>query len=167
MPLEGSSKMPLTRIIKQHKKLLHRQNPWHESKPWRLSSADEELPEGHLALSPPMPDTIIVIPVWCRPATCCCTSVQAGREHTSSSVTEVVLMAPFLNQHGVTYDHIRWCGKGTNCQHPYSCCRTASSITIASSPSSSSSSEMDSYCLAAVRSLSRPWPSPWVIIAAS
>lgn len=100
---EDSSKMPLTCFIKQHIKLLHMQNPWQESKPWRLHSADEKLSEvEHFALSPLMSDIIITISAWCRPAMCCCTSVRAKREQASNSVTEVILMAPFVEQRWVT-----------------------------------------------------------------
>lgn len=42
---EASNKMPLTCIIKQHRKLLYMQNSWHESKLWQLHSDDEKLYE--------------------------------------------------------------------------------------------------------------------------
>lgn len=133
---EGSNKVPLTRIIKQHTKLLHMQNPWHESKPWRLHSADDELSEveGHFALFPLMFDMTITIRVWRRPAMCSCTSVRADRQCTSSSVTEAILMAPFVEQHWVTmWQHVvvwQWQTSralSTNCLQPYICCRTVTS----------------------------------------
>lgn len=158
---EGSSKMPLTCFIKQHTKLLHMQNLWHESKPWRLHSADEKLFEvEHFALSPLMSDIIIVISVWCRPAMCCCMSVRASREHASNSVTEVILMAPFIEQCWVTvWSHVvaghgRLAERQVSTLRPYTCYGTVSPITIASSSPSSSTSEADSSChLAALWSL--------------
>lgn len=61
----GSNKMPVTCIIKQHKKLLHMQNPCHESKLWQLHSDDEELYE-FFSLSSLLPDIIVKIRVWMR-----------------------------------------------------------------------------------------------------
>lgn len=123
---------------------------------------------------PPMSDIIIMICAQCRPAVCRCRSLQADREQASSSVTEAILKAPFIEQHWVTIWELmvvwQWQthrGLCRNCLHPYLSCRTVNPIIIASS-SSSSSSEMDSCCyLAAIWSLPWSWPSPWAIIAAS
>lgn len=57
--------MPPRCIIKQHRKLLYMQNPWHELKLWQLHSDDEELYEI-FSLSSLLPDTIVMIRVWMR-----------------------------------------------------------------------------------------------------
>lgn len=56
--------MPPTWIIKQHRKLLYMQIPWHEAKLLQLHSDDEELYEI-FSLSSLLPD-IVTIQVWMR-----------------------------------------------------------------------------------------------------
>lgn len=108
---EGSNKMPPTRSIKHHTKLLHMQNACHESKPWRLHSADKKLceVEGHFALSPLMmtsssrfvSEASYVLLLECA----------SWQGTASSSVTEVIMMAPFIEQVQVP-DSTWWCGNG-------------------------------------------------------
>lgn len=72
-----------------------------------------------------------------------CMNAWHDKEHAISSVTDPILMALFSEQHRVMYGRTWWGGNdklvqfSANLQHPYSYCRTVSSITIGSSFSSS------------------------------
>lgn len=93
------------------------QNPWHESKTWRLHSADEELPEaeGYFGLSPLMSDIIITIHVWCSPAMCCCMSWQG--KTPAAVLQKQSWWLHLLHSTGWPYDSTWQCVNGRLAQH--------------------------------------------------
>lgn len=153
---EGSNKMPPTCIIRQHRKLLYKQNPRHESKLWQLHSDGEEL-HKIFSLSSLLPDIIVMIWVWTwtsfvllRECVICQGTRQqlCYRSNPEGSIHWVALGDPW--QHTVVWLWQTNRKLSANCLHPCICFRTENPVTVAFSLSSFASEMNCCYYFAAI-----------------
>lgn len=102
---EGSNKMPPTCIIRQHRKLLYKQNPWHESKLWQFYSDGEKMKfflSPHCCLT-----SLSRFGSGCGPALCCSVTCQVAhqqlcnRSNPDGSIHWVALGDPLTAHRGV------------------------------------------------------------------